>query len=222
MHPICCSTAAKVPTYHNGACDSLFLAGAYSDQKAKHTATPRATLTQFTRFSGSASEQAPHTLASVKLCAIAPHHLLALANRFGCFKRIFDFVAHGGRACQVSANHLCALCDTLTITCHRVIAPMVALARGLGAACRVSVARLRPAESDVRGRPSTRSKTFGAVRQVRGGAEAGFWVVCWVARGSARQLAAAGSFSNLGWPKDAARGLLANLQFSRSCVHAIG
>ena len=75
------------------------------------------------------------------------------------------------------------------------IAPMVALARGLGAACQVSVARLRPAESDVRGRPSTWSETFGAVRQVRGGAEAGFWVVCWVARGSARQLAAAGSGS---------------------------
>ena len=48
------------------------------------------------------------------------------------------------------------------------IAPMVALARGLGAACRISVARLRPAESDVRGRSSTWSKTFGAVRQVRG------------------------------------------------------
>ena len=73
--------------------------------------------------------------------------------------------------------------------------PMAALARGLGAACRISVARLRPAESDVRGRSSTWSKTFGAVRQVRGGAEAGFWVVCWVARGSARQLAAAGSGS---------------------------
>ena len=73
--------------------------------------------------------------------------------------------------------------------------PMVALARELGAACRISVARLRPAESDVRGRSSTWSKTFGAVRQVRGGAEAGFWVVCWVARGSARQLAAAGSGS---------------------------
>ena len=71
------------------------------------------------------------------------------------------------------------------------IAPMVALARGLGAACQISVARLRPAESDVRGRPSTWSETFGAVRQVRGGAEAGFWVVCWVARGGARQLAAA-------------------------------
>ena len=41
--------------------------------------------------------------------------------------------------------------------------------------------------------PSTRSKTVGAVRQVRGGAEVGFWVVCWVARGGARQLAAAGS-----------------------------
>ena len=48
--------------------------------------------------------------------------------------------------------------------------PMAALARGLGAACRISVARLRPAESDARGRPSTWSKTFGAVRQVRGGA----------------------------------------------------
>ena len=50
--------------------------------------------------------------------------------------------------------------------------PMAALARGLGAACRISVARLRPAESDVRGMLSTRSKTVGAVRQVRGGAEA--------------------------------------------------
>ena len=47
------------------------------------------------------------------------------------------------------------------------IAPMVALARGLGAACRISVARLRPAESDVRSMSSTRSKTVGAVRQVR-------------------------------------------------------
>ena len=79
------------------------------------------------------------------------------------------------------------------------IAPMVALARGLGAACRTSVARLRPAESDVRSMSSTRNRTFGAVRQVRGGAEAGFWVVfwvvCWVARGGARQLAAAGSGS---------------------------
>ena len=75
------------------------------------------------------------------------------------------------------------------------IAPMVALARGLGAACRISVARLRPAESDVRGRSSTWSRTFGAVRQVRGGAEAGFWVVCWVPRGGVRQLAAAGSGS---------------------------
>ena len=55
---------------------------------------------------------------------------------------------------------------------------MVALARELGAACRISVARLRPAESDVRGTPSTRSKTTGAVRQVRGDAEVGFWVVC--------------------------------------------
>ena len=64
--------------------------------------------------------------------------------------------------------------------------PMAALARGLGAACRISVARLRPAESDVRGMSSTRSKTVGAVRQVRGGAEAGFWVVCWVARGGAK------------------------------------
>ena len=51
--------------------------------------------------------------------------------------------------------------------------PMAALARGLGAACRISVARLRPAESDVRGMSSTLSKTVGAVRQVRGGAEAG-------------------------------------------------
>ena len=50
--------------------------------------------------------------------------------------------------------------------------PMAALARGLGAACRISVARLRPAESDVRGMSSTLSKTVGAVRQVRGGAEA--------------------------------------------------
>eukprot|EP01048_Picozoa_sp_COSAG05_P014321 COSAG05_NODE_1610_length_4408_cov_4.339290_2_plen_64_part_00 len=46
--------------------------------------------------------------------------------------------------------------------------PMVALARGLGAACRTSVARLRPAESDVRSMSSTRSKMVGAVRQVRG------------------------------------------------------
>ena len=64
--------------------------------------------------------------------------------------------------------------------------PMAALARGLGAACRISVARLRPAESDVRGRSSTWSETFGAVWQVRGGAEAGFWVVwCagWASRG---------------------------------------
>ena len=68
--------------------------------------------------------------------------------------------------------------------------PMAALARGLGAACRISVARLRPAESDVRGMSSTLSKTVGAVRQVRGGAEAGFWVVCWVARGSAVTLKA--------------------------------
>ena len=43
--------------------------------------------------------------------------------------------------------------------------------------------------------PSTRSKTVGAVRQVRGSAEVGFWVFCWVARGGARQLAAAGSGS---------------------------
>ena len=71
--------------------------------------------------------------------------------------------------------------------------PMVALARELGAASRTSVARLRPAESDVRGMPSTRSKTVGAVRQVRGGAEVGFWVVCWVARGGARQLSQTGT-----------------------------
>ena len=58
---------------------------------------------------------------------------------------------------------------------------MVALARELGAACRISVARLRPAESDVRGTSSARSKTTGAVRQVRGDAEVGFWV----ARGGA-------------------------------------
>ena len=51
---------------------------------------------------------------------------------------------------------------------------MAALARGLGAACRISVARLRPAESDVRSMSSTRSKTVGAVRQVRGGAEANY------------------------------------------------
>ena len=70
---------------------------------------------------------------------------------------------------------------------------MVALARELGTASRTSVARVRPAESDVRRMSSTRSKTVGAVRQVRGGAEVGFWVVCWVARGGARQLAAAGS-----------------------------
>ena len=63
--------------------------------------------------------------------------------------------------------------------------PMVALAHELGADSRTSVARLRPAESDVRGMPSTRSKTVEAVRQVRGGAEVGFWVVCWVARGGA-------------------------------------
>ena len=68
--------------------------------------------------------------------------------------------------------------------------PMAALARGLGAACRISVARLRPAESDVRSMSSTRSKTVGAVRHVRGGAEAGFWVVCWVARGGAASLPA--------------------------------
>ena len=72
---------------------------------------------------------------------------------------------------------------------------MASSASRLGPASRTSVARLRPAESDVRSMSSTRSKTVGAVRQVRGGAEAGFWVVCWVARGSARQLAAAGSGS---------------------------
>ena len=60
---------------------------------------------------------------------------------------------------------------TATRHAPRNIAPMVALARGLGAACQVSVARLRPAESDVRGRPSTWSETFAAVRQVRGGAD---------------------------------------------------
>ena len=72
---------------------------------------------------------------------------------------------------------------------------MASSASRLGPASRTSVARLRPAESDVRGMPSTRSKTVGAVRQVRGGAEAGFWVVCWVPRGGVRQLAAAGSGS---------------------------
>ena len=51
------------------------------------------------------------------------------------------------------------------------------LARGLGAASRASVARLRRAQSDARGMSSTRSTTVGAARQVRGGAEAGFWVV---------------------------------------------
>ena len=63
---------------------------------------------------------------------------------------------------------------------------MAALARGLGAACRTSVARLRPAESDVRSMPSTRSKTVGAVRQVRGGAEAGFlsWCAGWASESS--------------------------------------
>ena len=72
---------------------------------------------------------------------------------------------------------------------------MASSASRLGPASRTSVARLRPAESDVRGMPSTRSKTVGAVRQVRGSAEVGFWVVCWVAHGGARQLAAAGSSS---------------------------
>ena len=70
---------------------------------------------------------------------------------------------------------------------------MASSASRLGPASRTSVARLRPAESDVRSMSSTRSKTVGAVRQVRGGAEAGFWVVCWVPRGGVRQLAAAGS-----------------------------
>ena len=50
-------------------------------------------------------------------------------------------------------------------------------------------------ESDIRGRSSTWSKTFGAVQQVRGDAEAGFRGLGWVPRGSARQLAAAGSGS---------------------------
>ena len=71
---------------------------------------------------------------------------------------------------------------------------MVALARGLGAACQVSVARLRPAESDVRGMSSTRSKTVGAVGQVRGDADVGFCAsVGWLAAtpGSLWQLAAA-------------------------------
>ena len=91
----------------------------------------------------------------------------------------------GSERTQISSDYMHESTHT-TATRHAPrIAPMVALARGLGAACRISVARLRPAESDVRGRPSTWSKTFGAVRQVRGGAEAGFWVVCWVARGGA-------------------------------------
>ena len=60
--------------------------------------------------------------------------------------------------------------------------PMVALVRELGAAYRISVARLRPAESDVRGRSSTWSKTAGAVRQVRGDAEVGFLGLGWVPR----------------------------------------
>ena len=87
--------------------------------------------------------------------------------------------------------------STHTTATHHAsrIVPMVALARGLGAASRVSVARLRRAQSDARGMPSTRSTTVGATRQVRAGVEAGFWVVCWVARGGARQLAAAGSGS---------------------------
>ena len=57
---------------------------------------------------------------------------------------------------------------------------MVALARELGAACPISVARLRPVESDVRGMSSTRSKTTGAVRQVWGDAEVGFRGLGWV------------------------------------------
>ena len=80
--------------------------------------------------------------------------------------------------------------------------PMAALARGLGAACRISVARLRPAESDVRSMSSTRSKTVGAVRQVRGGAEAGFWVVCCVVLVLVRRLGvwgALGAKAAIGW-----------------------
>eukprot|EP01048_Picozoa_sp_COSAG05_P000872 COSAG05_NODE_27_length_29281_cov_199.946919_14_plen_71_part_00 len=34
--------------------------------------------------------------------------------------------------------------------------------------------------------PALKIFMVGAVRQVRGGAEVGFWVVCWVARGGAR------------------------------------
>ena len=65
---------------------------------------------------------------------------------------------------------------------------MMGLARELGAACRLSVARLRPAESDVQGAYSTWSETAAVVLQVHGGAQVGFLVVCWVARGGARQL----------------------------------
>ena len=115
-------------------------------------------------------------------------------------------------ACDTSYTHplkcFRAICDRSldgskgSHSCERPAQPpparasrMASSASRLGLASRTSVARLRPAESDVRGMPSTRSKTVGAVRQVRGSAEVGFWVVCWVARGGARQLAAAGSGS---------------------------
>ena len=64
---------------------------------------------------------------------------------------------------------------------------MMGVSRELGAACRISVAPLRPAESDVRGMSSTRSKTTGAVRQVRGDAEVGFRGLGWVPLRGARQ-----------------------------------
>ena len=48
-------------------------------------------------------------------------------------------------------------------------------------ACRIRLAAVRGAESGVRRGSSTRSKTGAAVHQVRGHAEGGFWVVCWVA-----------------------------------------
>ena len=85
------------------------------------------------------------------------------------------------------------------------IAPMVALARGLGAAFRTSVARIRPAESDVRGMSSTRSKTVGAVRQVRGGAEVGFWLLGGLLGGARRRQAACGGWQRLQIVKSSSR-----------------
>ena len=102
-------------------------------------------------------------------------------NICGVCARVMRMAYGGSERPLISSDSMHESTHT-TATRHAPrIAPMVALARGLGAACRISVARLRPAESDVRGRSSTWSRTFGAVRQVRGGAEAGFWVVCWVA-----------------------------------------